>query len=176
LLLRDLLDETFPGITIEWRACRHQRRDLMWVARGEHRRHPAALAKPDQIDLAPQIINDGVDFGEVDVDVVVLHLIRRRLPVHAQYAPYAIRLQRLDQALALGVVGDGRVVAGIGGIDDGRYDLRVAARGGPGKIPKLHGVEIIKDLVLAGPDWLEIEFLFFFFDRKVEISLENLCR
>src|SRR5208283_4665361 len=123
-----------------------------------------------------QIINGGVDFGEVDVDVVVLHLIRRRLPVHAQYAPYAIRLQRLDQALALGVVGDGRVVAGIGGIDDGRYDLRVAARGGPGKIPKLHGVEIIKDLVRAGPDWLEIEFLFFFFDRKVEISLENLCR
>ncbi len=173
LLLGDLFDETFPGVAIEGRARRHERHYLMGVARREHRRHPAALTKPDEIDATAEIIDDSVELGEIDVDIVVLHLFGRRLPIEAQQTPYAARPQRFDKALALGVIGDGRIMSGIGWIDDRRNNRRVAARGHIGKISKSQGVEIINNLVWSGPHRFELEFLLYFFSRKVEISLER---
>ena len=43
--------------------------------------YPAALAQTDEIDAAAEIVDRDDDFGEIIVDLEILHVVGRRFPV-----------------------------------------------------------------------------------------------
>ena len=57
-----------PGGNIDWRTSQHQFAHLGGKTRGIEQRQPAALAKPDQIDGAAELVDQHVEVGEIVVD------------------------------------------------------------------------------------------------------------
>ncbi len=97
--------------------------------------------------LAAKVIHRDIDLGEIFVDVEILHLIGGGLPVGGEDAVEAGAEKRLDQALALGIVGDGGAVTGIGRVDEHRYPGRALLR----EVPEPHGVEVENNFILSRP-------------------------
>ena len=118
------LDRTVSGVGVDRRAGENERVHFLGKTRRRHRRHPSALAKPDQVDAASQVVDCDDKFGEVIVDVEILHVVGRRLPIGQDDMADAVGEQRLDQALAFGVVGDHRRVARAGRVDEGWNSAR----------------------------------------------------
>src|SRR5271166_1923061 len=65
---------------------------------------PAALAKPDQIDPAAEVVDGDDQLLEVVVDVEVLHVFGGGLPIGQRDVADAACEQRLNQALAFAIV------------------------------------------------------------------------
>ena len=146
-LFGDVLDEAVTGVGIERRTGGDEARGLLGITRSEHAGHPAALAEADQIHLAAQIVDIGVDAGEVAVDVEIRVFDGCRLPVRDQDAAQSARHQCLDQTLPLGVVGDGRGVAGIGRVDQGRNDSLIGAHLRVREVAQAHDIAFVQDVV-----------------------------
>ena len=73
-----------------------------------------ALAQADQMDTTAQIVDRGIEFGQVGIDVEIPHLRRRALPVDGQDPLASVFEQRRDQALPLVEIGDRRSVSCVG--------------------------------------------------------------
>ncbi len=109
--MRHALDRAVAGVRVDRQPGENERVHLAGKARRDHRRGPAALAKPDEIDPAAEVVDNDDQLLEVVVDLEVLHVVGRRLPVCQGDVADAAREQRLDQALAYAIVGDHRPVA-----------------------------------------------------------------
>ena len=96
---------------------------------------------------AAKIVHRDVDFRQVLIDIEIPHCIGGALPVGDEDAIEACPEQGLDQALALGIVGDRRAVPGIGRVDEDRR----ARCSGLREIPEAHGIEIEDDAVGGCP-------------------------
>ena len=111
------LDRAVAGVRVDRRPGENERVHLVGKPRRDHRRGPAALAKPDEIDPAAEVVDGDDQLLEVVVDVEVLHVLGGGLPVGQRDVADAAREQRLNQALAFVIVGDHRPVAREGRID-----------------------------------------------------------
>lgn len=137
-------DRSRSGVSVDGRAGQHQTAHLLRVARGIHCQHPAALAQADQVNAPADVVHRDVDLGQVVVDVVVLHVLRRGFPVRDIDAGQTVLQQGLHQALPGGEVGNDRGMAGIRRIDDRRYFVADAVLR---EIPEPHRVQVEFDLV-----------------------------
>ena len=99
--MRHALDRPVAGIGVDGRAREHERVHLVRKARGDHCRHPAALAKSDEIHAAAEIVDRDHDFGEVIVDFKVLHIVGRRFPIGQCHMANSVCQQSLDKAWPL---------------------------------------------------------------------------
>ena len=111
------LDRAVAGVRVDRRPGENERVHLFGKARRDHRRGPAALAKPNEIDPAAEVVDGDDQFFEVVVDVEVLHVVGGGLPIGQRDVADAVGEQRLDQALAFVIVGDLCPVAREGRID-----------------------------------------------------------
>jgi hypothetical protein len=75
------LDRAVAGVRVDRRPGENERVHLVGKTRRDHRRGPAALAKPDKIHPAAEVVDGDDQFFEVVVDVEVLHVVGRGLPV-----------------------------------------------------------------------------------------------
>ena len=66
---------------IDRRAGQHQLADLGRKPRCVGKRHPAALAKTNQINRGADMIDEDVEVGEIIINAAETHLRRRRTPV-----------------------------------------------------------------------------------------------
>ena len=90
------LDRAVAGVRVDRRPGENERVHLFGKARRDHRRGPTALAKPDEIDLAAEVVDGDDQFFEVVVDVEVLHVVRGGLPIGQCDVADAVGEQRLD--------------------------------------------------------------------------------
>ena len=134
-------DRPVAGIGIDGRAGEHQRVHLVGESRRHHGCDPAALAKADQIHATTKIVDRNDHLGKVVVDLKILHVIGRRLPVGQGNVANAIGQQRLYQALAFMIVGDHGGVTGMGRIDERGNAARLAV------FAQSHGPQIETHLV-----------------------------
>src|ERR1019366_10755462 len=91
---------------------------LAGKSRGHHGRGPTALAKANQIHVSTEVVDRNENFGKIVVDLKILHVISRRLPVGQCDIAYAIGQEGFHQALALMVVGDHGGMTGIRRVDE----------------------------------------------------------
>ena len=112
--LRHALDRTVARVGVDRRSGEHQRMKLLGESGRQHGGEPTALAEADQVHASTQVVDRDKQFGEVVVDVEILHVLGRRLPVGQHDVPDAVGQERLDQALTLVIVGDHCRVARMG--------------------------------------------------------------
>ncbi len=90
------------------------------------------MAEADEIHASAQIVDADIDLGEILIDLQVFHVGRRRFPIHEGELGDPVRRQCLNQALAIGIVGDDGGMTGIGRVDEsrqaGRVDRRIVAQ------------------------------------------------
>ena len=114
------LDRTVAGVRVDRRSGENERVHLVRKPRRHHRRGPPALAKPDKIDPAAEVVDGDDQLLEVVVDVEVLHVFGGGLPIGQRDVADAACEQRLDQALAFAIVGDHGPVAREGRVYESR--------------------------------------------------------
>ena len=100
---------------------------LVGETRRDHCGDPAALAKPDEIHAAAEIVDRDDDLGEIVVDFEILHILGRRFPIGQCDVADAVGEQSLDEALTFVIIGDHSGVTGMRRIDQ-RRESRPACR------------------------------------------------
>ncbi len=103
--------------------------DFVGKARGDHGRQPAALAKANKIDAPAEIVDHDHHVGEIVVDVEILLVVGRRFPFSQRHVVDAVGQERLNQTLALMIVGDHGGMVGVGSINQRRDSLERAVVG-----------------------------------------------
>src|ERR1035437_6709106 len=135
---------------------------LSGESRRHHGRDPTALAKADQIHASTEVIDRNNNFGKVVVDLKILHVLGRRLPVGQGNVANSIGQQSLNQALAFMIVGDHGCVTGMGSIDERGKSARLAI------IAQHHGPQIKAYLVRSREGGSQLVMNFDFFLNEFE--------